>query len=103
LKIHGPFAATERVLMATVKSGADRQQMHELIRGHALRAWEAIQTGEANPLEDLLSTDKELTKYIKKESLHELMFYESHLGDAPERARQLVLQIQREIKTKAGT
>jgi adenylosuccinate lyase len=103
LMIHGPFAATERVLMATVKSGADRQQMHELIRGHALRAWEVIQTGEANPLEDLLSTDKELTKYIKKESLHELMDYESHLGDAPERARQLVVQIQREIKTKAGT
>jgi adenylosuccinate lyase len=103
LKIHGPFAATERILMAAVKSGADRQQMHELIRGHALRAWEAIQAGEANPLEDLLTKDRELAKFLNKEQLHELMKYESHLGDAPERARQLIVQIQREIKSKVGT
>jgi adenylosuccinate lyase len=103
LKIHGPFAATERVLMAAVKSGADRQQMHELIRGHALRAWEAIQAGEANPLEDLLTKDRELAKFLNKEQIRELMKYESHLGDAPERARQLIVQIQREIKSKVGT
>ncbi|MBP1610259.1 MAG: purB [Acidobacteria bacterium] len=103
LKTYGPFAATERVMMAAVKSGADRQQMHELIRGHALRAWEEIQAGKVNPLEDLLSKDGELAKFLKKEQLLELMKYESHLGDAPERARQLIAQIQREIKLKAGT
>jgi adenylosuccinate lyase len=103
LKTYGPFAATERVLMAAVKSGADRQQMHELIRGHALRAWEEIQAGRANPLEALLSKDGELTKYLKKDQLQALMKYESHLGDAPERARQLMAQIQQEIKLKAGT
>jgi len=103
LKTYGPFAATERVMMAAVKSGADRQQMHELIRGHALRAWEEIQAGKANPLEDLLLKDGELAKFLKKEQLLELMKYDSHLGDAPERARQLIAQIQREIKLKAGT
>ena len=103
LEIYGPFAATERVLMAAVKSGADRQQMHELIRGHSMRAWEAIQTGEANPLEDLLSRDAELAKFLTKEQLLELMKFGAHLGDAPERARQLVVQIQREIKPKART
>jgi adenylosuccinate lyase len=103
LEIYGPFAATERVMMAAVKSGADRQQMHELIRSHSLRAWEAIHAGEVNPLENLLSKDAELAKFLTKEQLHESMNYESHLGDAPERARQLVVQIQREIKLKAGT
>ena len=103
LKIYGPFAATERVLMAAVKSGADRQQMHELIRGHALRAWEQIQAGKANPLEDLLSKDGDLTKFLKREQLLELMKFETHLGDAPERARQLVKQIQQELILKAGT
>jgi adenylosuccinate lyase len=103
LKTYGPFAATERVMMAAVKSGADRQQMHELIRGHALRAWEEIQAGKVNPLEELLSKDEELTKYLKKEQVQELMKFDSHLGDAPERARQLIAQIQREIKLKAGT
>ena len=29
LAVYGPFAASERVLMALVKSGADRQAMHE--------------------------------------------------------------------------
>jgi adenylosuccinate lyase len=103
LKTFGPFAATERVMMSAVKSGADRQQMHELIRGHALRAWEEIQAGKVNPLEKLLSKDEELTKYLKKEQVQELMKFDSHLGDAPERARQLIAQIQREIKLKAGT
>jgi adenylosuccinate lyase len=103
LSLYGPFAATERVLMAAVKAGADRQQMHELIRSHALRAWGDIQDGEANPLEDLLSKDENLAKYLGREQLQELMKYESHLGDAPERARQLTLQIQDEIKYKAGT
>ncbi len=29
LSKYGPFAATERVLMALSKTGADRQEMHE--------------------------------------------------------------------------
>ncbi len=37
--IYGPFAATERLLMAAVKAGANRQEMHEVIREHALQAW----------------------------------------------------------------
>ena len=101
LSLYGPFAATERVLMAAVKAGADRQQMHELFRSHALRAWGDIQEEKANPLEDLLSKDENLAKYLSREQLHELMKYESHLGDAPERARQLTFQIQDEIKSKA--
>ncbi|HPB66096.1 MAG TPA: adenylosuccinate lyase, partial [Spirochaetales bacterium] len=33
---YGPFAATERVLMAMGKAGADRQEGHERLRRHAL-------------------------------------------------------------------
>jgi adenylosuccinate lyase len=39
---YGPFAATERVLMAAVKAGGDRQHLHERLREHSLKAWEAI-------------------------------------------------------------
>ena len=35
--IYGPFAATEKLLMAAVKAGANRQEMHEVIREHALQ------------------------------------------------------------------
>jgi hypothetical protein len=31
-----PFLATERLLMRGVKAGGDRQQLHEVIRGHSL-------------------------------------------------------------------
>ncbi len=32
-----PFLATERLLMRGVKAGGDRQQLHEVIRGHSLK------------------------------------------------------------------
>lgn len=103
LRIYGPFAATERVLMAAVKAGADRQLMHEAIRGHAMQAWEAIRAGEENPLESLLSDDEGLSHYLSTEQISELMMYESHLGNAPLRARQLADRLASEIKLKAGT
>ena len=47
--VYGPFAATERVLMALVRAGADRQHMHERLRQHSLKAWESIKAGRPNP------------------------------------------------------
>jgi adenylosuccinate lyase len=41
----GPFSAVERVLMAAVKAGADRQQMHEVLRQLSLSAWTSVQQG----------------------------------------------------------
>ena len=46
----GPFAAMERVLMAVVKNGADRQKMHEVLRQLSMAAWQEIQKGQTNPL-----------------------------------------------------
>jgi adenylosuccinate lyase len=98
LSIYGPFAATERVLMAAVKAGADRQEMHEQIRKHAMQAWESVQMGKTNPLENALFTDGEILKFLSLDQMHALMDYASHLGNAPERARELVSQIEEEIK-----
>lgn len=98
LSIYGPFAATERVLLAAVKAGADRQEMHEQIRKHAMQAWEFVQMGEPNLLEDALSKDGEILKFLSTGQIQTLMDYASHLGNAPDRARELVLQIEEEIK-----
>ncbi|MBM3153030.1 MAG: adenylosuccinate lyase, partial [Chloroflexi bacterium] len=57
LETYGPFAATERLLMALVKAGAHRQEMHERIRGHAMQAWDAVRAGGENPLAALLCQD----------------------------------------------
>ena len=46
-----PFMATEAILMAAVKAGGDRQQLHEAIRRHSRAAAEAMRDGaEANDL-----------------------------------------------------
>ena len=93
LAVYGPFAATERVLMGLVKAGADRQEMHARIRGHAMKAWEAIRTGEENPLASLLCKDAILTEYLSEEDIRLLMDAHSHVGDAPLRAREMAKAI----------
>ncbi len=93
LSIYGPFAATERVLMALARAGADRQSAHERLRQHALVAWEAIQSGEPNPLVDRLCTDLELLRYLSEKEIRDLMEVSRHVGDAPERARQFATMV----------
>lgn len=45
-----PFMATEEILMAAVKQGGDRQDMHEAIRRHSLAAADRVKQGHANDL-----------------------------------------------------
>jgi len=101
LEHYGPFAATERILMAAVKAGADRQVIHELIRSLSMQAWKVNQSGKDNPLEGLLSNDDEIAKYLSSDQVHSLMDYKSHLGDAPKRALKLTDLIKKELKIKA--
>lgn len=98
LAIYGPFAATERVLMAAVKAGANRQDMHEIIREQAMLAWESVRNGELNSLRENLLKDTQILEFLSVEQVQTLMDYSSHLGDAPKRARQLVKAIQSEIE-----
>jgi adenylosuccinate lyase len=98
LSVYGPFAATERVLMALGKAGADRQEMHERLRGHALAAWEAVGHGEPNPLERRLAADPEILRFLPEGELGSLMQAGGHLGDAPGRARLLAAEIRLALK-----
>jgi len=88
---YGPFAASERVLMALVAAGADRQEGHEWIREASLEAWEVVQGGaEENPLPGLLAVDQRITSYLAPAHVHRLMDASSHVGTAAERALSLV-------------
>ena len=97
LETYAPFAGVERVLMALGKAGADRQMMHEYLREHSLTAWSAVQSGNPNPLADLISHDPELTHYLPADELCHLMDATHYLGDAPQRARQLVETIRNRL------
>jgi adenylosuccinate lyase len=94
---YGPFAAVERVLMALGKAGADRQAMHERLRQHALVAWKALETGQANPLRESLAQDTEICRYLTAADLQNLLDASRHTGDAPRRARLLADEIRAKL------
>jgi adenylosuccinate lyase len=98
LRIYGPFAATERILMALGKAGADRQAMHERLRHHALAAWERLQAGEPNPLVELFCQDSVFLSYLGDAELRSLMDASHHLGDAPQRAYELANTIRQSVE-----
>ena len=89
LETYGPFAATEKVLMALVAKGASRQDGHEWLRELSLQAWQAVREGRPNPLTDLVAGDLNLQNYIDAGSLRELMQAEAHVGTAAIRARDM--------------
>ncbi len=97
LTIYAPFASTERVLMALVKAGADRQEMHERLRDHAMTAWQAVRQNQANPLVSLVRQDAVLNQYLPAEEIEALMQVDRYVGIAPQRARDLAQQIQSQL------
>ena len=83
--------------MGLGKAGADRQEMHEVLRQHAMSAWAVVQNGQPNNLKELVTTDKTLLGYLSAEALGELMDAGGHLGDAPERSLQVAAAVQQLI------
>ena len=84
LAAYGPFAATERLLMELVKRGGDRQELHEIIREHAMTAWAEVQAGRPNPLIESLCRRLTLSRF----TLHVITFSpgwmpSDYVGDAP--------------------
>jgi adenylosuccinate lyase len=97
LASYGIFAATERVLMAAVKAGGDRQELHEVIREHSMTAWAAVQAGKENPLRDLIAADQRLMEHIDEAMVDELLDASRHFGDAAERTRNLAAAIRADM------
>jgi len=85
-----PFMATEEILMAAVRAGGDRQDLHERLRRHSLAAGQAVkQQGQPNDLLRLLAEDPafggiELTKVINPDRF---------IGRAPQQVEQFVVDI----------
>lgn len=90
LERYGLFAAIERVLMAAVRAGADRQAMHEHLREISMEAWQSVNAGEPNPLPQSLAASSLLRRYLSSDTIDKLLDASTYVGDAPERARQFV-------------
>jgi adenylosuccinate lyase len=93
LLTYGPFAATEAVLMAAVKKGGNRQELHEVLRELSLEAWEAVSEGRENPLTKLISNDKRVMQFVDPADLKKLLDSKMHIGLAPKFCEKLLKEI----------
>jgi adenylosuccinate lyase len=98
LALYGPFAATEPLLMALVRAGASRQEMHERLREHAMAAWPAVKAGQPNPLAGALLADEQLARYVPAEAMRPLLDASAYVGDAVERCALIVRQIEETVE-----
>jgi len=90
LETYAPFSATERILMALARAGADRQTMHEKLRGYSLTAWDAVQAGKPNPLMGLLQADAEVFALLGSDQVAALFNITGYTGIAEQRAQEIV-------------
>src|SRR4051812_42285546 len=94
-----PFMATEEVLMAAVRAGGDRQDLHERIRRHSLAAAEQVkQHGRPNDLIDRLRTDPAFSAVDPSQVLDPRRF----IGRAPQQVEQFIDQVVAPIRTRYG-
>jgi adenylosuccinate lyase len=98
LETYAPFAMTERIMMLAGKKGADRQEIHELLRQHALIAWQAVHQGQPNPLIQNLQKEPVLQKWISPEEIQQLSELDTYVGFAKERTKSLVEEIRSRIQ-----
>ena len=97
LTTYGPFAGIEPLLMHLVQAGANRQDMHEILREVALQAWAHIEAGHPNPLEALLAQDTRLLAHLPAHTIRAALDARGYIGDAPERALALAQEIRKAL------
>ncbi|MBP1918756.1 adenylosuccinate lyase [Youngiibacter multivorans] len=77
-----PFMATENIIMEGVKRGGDRQELHELIRGHSMEASKRVkQEGLDNDLLTRIGNDPSFR--LGKDELKDIMEPGNYIGRAP--------------------
>lgn len=103
LAIYGPFAATERMMMELVKAGGDRQELHEVIREHAMVAWGEVRAGRSNPLVESLCNDPRTTQYAPRNTVRAWLDASDYVGDAPQRARDFAGLVRQQIQNGLAT
>jgi adenylosuccinate lyase len=98
LAAYAPFAATERVLLALASKGMDRQEAHEILRVHSMRAWEALENGASNPLRQLLSADERIASRLTPAELDDLFRVNNYTGIAGQRSRLIAARMLESVK-----
>ncbi len=96
-----PFMATEAVIMACVKAGGDRQEVHEAIRRHAMEAARRVkEEGAPNDLFERLARDPVFAPVADR--LSELLDPARFIGRAPAQVRNFLGEWVDPILASAG-
>ncbi len=92
-----PFMATENILMAAVRAGGSRQDLHEKIRQHSQAAAAQVkQFGKANDLIARLKADRAFAKVDFKKVLNP----KDYIGRAPQQTDEFIVEVVAPIRRK---
>jgi adenylosuccinate lyase len=94
-----PFMATENILMAAVKAGGDRQELHERIRQHSQAAGAVVKhEGGANDLLARLAADPAFAGVDMQAALEPRQY----VGRAPEQVDEFLRDVIAPIRERYG-
>ncbi len=99
LETYWPFSVMEAVIVESVKKGADRQKMHEVCRRISIEAWQKTQNGKENPMKEWLLQDSQIREYLSEKEIEDLWDFNSHVGNAPQKARTLMKKVRKLINS----
>lgn len=84
-----PFMATENIMMAAVKKGGDRQELHEKIRAHSMEAGKVVKVdGMPNDLTQRIADDPSFP--MTYEEIEAEMIPSNFVGRAPKQVEEFL-------------
>ena len=94
-----PFMATENIMMAAVKKGGDRQELHERIRQHSMAAGQVVKAeGKPNDLPERIAADPAFGMTL--EEIRAEMVPQNFIGRAPQQVTEFLKNDVRPILDK---
>jgi len=106
LNSYGVFSASEKLLMEIARRGGDRQEFHEIIRMHAMNAWNAVQAGEDNPFSSLLAEDPRIKQYLSRQDVLRVLGAKDYIGDANLKALEFshyIVSLVKDLESNHGS
>ncbi len=92
-----PFMATENILMAAVKAGGNRQELHQILKLHSHAA--AVQVKKFGKPNDLISRLKADIAF-RKVGFEKVLDPKSYVGRAPQQVDEFIKDIVTQIRRK---
>ena len=86
-----PFMATENIIMACVKAGGDRQDLHEAVRIHSVAAAKVMKEGGENDLLERIAGDDIFSAV--KDQLDSLTNPADYVGRSPQQVDEFIDEV----------